>query len=152
MWVYYTIPFGFNLFWHFLASLCNFWSYYVWLRITDEGSIPEMRIWSILLITSVLKWCMYLSKSRFLNLRWCIISIAAKINTKFKVPSRCMIVYFTDIFPNNVVLIEEKSCIIFILILANTYYSSSLFWIPEIITCHTTAPFSFCLFYLYSEH
>ena len=22
----------------------------IWLRITDEGSVPEMRIWSILLI------------------------------------------------------------------------------------------------------
>ena len=29
----------------------------VWLRITDEGSVPEMRIWSILLIKSDLKWC-----------------------------------------------------------------------------------------------
>ena len=25
-------------------------NYFVWLRITDEGSLPEMRIWSILLI------------------------------------------------------------------------------------------------------
>ena len=25
-------------------------SFFLWLRITDEGSIPEMRIWSILLI------------------------------------------------------------------------------------------------------
>ena len=34
--------------------------------ITDEGSVPEMRIWSILLIKSDLKWCIYLSRSRFL--------------------------------------------------------------------------------------
>ena len=26
----------------------NFKDYFVWLRITDEGSVPEMRIWSIL--------------------------------------------------------------------------------------------------------
>ena len=29
----------------------------VWLRIIDEGSVPEMRIWSISLINSDLKWC-----------------------------------------------------------------------------------------------
>ena len=33
-----------------------------WLRITDEGSVPEMRISSILLIKSVLKWCIHLSR------------------------------------------------------------------------------------------
>ena len=42
-------------------------NYIVWLRITDEGSIPEMRIWSILLIKSESKWCIYLSRSLFLN-------------------------------------------------------------------------------------
>ena len=48
-----------------------FWSnlilnYFVWLRIADEGSVPEMRIWSILLIKSDLKWCIHLSRSLFL--------------------------------------------------------------------------------------
>ena len=38
------------------------------LRITDEGSVPEIRIWSILLIKSDLKWCIHLSRSLFLNL------------------------------------------------------------------------------------
>ena len=33
---------------------------------TDEGSVPEMRIWSILLIKSDLKWCIHLSISLFL--------------------------------------------------------------------------------------
>ena len=33
-------------------SLSNVLDYFVWLRITDEGSVPEMRIWSILLIES----------------------------------------------------------------------------------------------------
>ena len=27
MWVDFTIPFGFNLFWHFGASLLNFWNF-----------------------------------------------------------------------------------------------------------------------------
>ena len=34
----------------FGITLSNFWNYFVWLRITDEGSLPEMRVWSILLI------------------------------------------------------------------------------------------------------
>ena len=38
-------------------------SYFVWLRITDEGLVPEMRIWSILLIKSHLKWCIHLGRS-----------------------------------------------------------------------------------------
>ena len=50
LWVYYTIPFGFSLFRHFWVTILKFWIYFVWLRITDEGSLPEMRIWSILLI------------------------------------------------------------------------------------------------------
>ena len=41
---------------------------YFWLRITDEGSVPEMRIWSKLLIKSVLKWCIHLRRSLFLYL------------------------------------------------------------------------------------
>ena len=48
LWVYYTIPFGFSLFMHF--SVIQFVIVHVWLRITDEGSVPEMRIWSISLI------------------------------------------------------------------------------------------------------
>ena len=68
LWVYYTIPFGLSLFRHFWTSLDNFWNYFVWLRITKEGSVPEMRIWSILLIKSELKWCIHLSRSLFLYL------------------------------------------------------------------------------------
>ena len=40
-------------------------SCFVLLRITGEGSVPEMRIWSILLIKSDIKWCIYLSRSLF---------------------------------------------------------------------------------------
>ena len=63
LWVYYTIPFGFTLFWNFWAYIFNFLNYILWLRITDEGSVPEMCIWSISLIKSDLKWCIHLSRS-----------------------------------------------------------------------------------------
>ena len=66
LWVYYTILFGFSLFRHFWVSHFNFLNYFVWLRITDEGSVLEMRIWSILLIKSDLKWRIHLSKSFYL--------------------------------------------------------------------------------------
>ena len=47
LWVYDTIPFGFSLIWHFWASLFKFLSLSVWLKITDEVTVPEMRIWFI---------------------------------------------------------------------------------------------------------
>ena len=68
LWAYYTIHFGFSIFWHFCqfgTSLSNIFDYFVWLRITDEGSLPEMPIWSILLIEFDLKWCTHLSKVFF---------------------------------------------------------------------------------------
>ena len=40
-------------------------NYFVWLRITNEGSVPEMRIWSILLIKTALKWYIQLGRSLF---------------------------------------------------------------------------------------
>ena len=33
--------------WHFLVITFQLFILHVWLRITDEGSVPEMRIWSI---------------------------------------------------------------------------------------------------------
>ena len=36
-------------------SLFNFFNYFVWLRIIDDGSVLEMRIWSILL--SIFSYC-----------------------------------------------------------------------------------------------
>ena len=59
-------PFGFSLIWHFLGITFQLLNCFVWLRITDEGSVPEMRIWSILLIKSDLKWCIHLGRSIFL--------------------------------------------------------------------------------------
>ena len=43
-----------------------------WMRITEEGSIPEMRMWSTLLIKSFSKCCKHLSRSvfSFLNSRF----------------------------------------------------------------------------------
>ena len=68
LWVYYTILFGLSFFRYFLALFFNLFNYFVWLRITDEGSIPEMRIWSILLIKSDLKWYIHLGRSLYLYL------------------------------------------------------------------------------------
>ena len=58
-WIYYmaSILASFGT---FVTSLFNFLNYFVWLRITDESSDPKMRIWSILLMKSDLKWCIHL--------------------------------------------------------------------------------------------
>ena len=40
-----------------LASLFSFTNCFVWLRITGNGSVPEMHKWYILLMKSDLKWC-----------------------------------------------------------------------------------------------
>ena len=50
----------------FEAPLFNYF-YFVWLRINEEGSVPGMRIWSILMIKSDLKWCIiFFSRNLFL--------------------------------------------------------------------------------------
>ena len=50
----------------FLESLLDVLNYFVWLRITDEGSVREMYIWSILLVKSDLKWFINLIRSLIL--------------------------------------------------------------------------------------
>ena len=50
-WGLFTIPFGFSfsvlaLLWYLFST---FFSYFIWLRITDDGSVLEMRIWFIFL-------------------------------------------------------------------------------------------------------
>ena len=65
LWVSYTFPCSFSLFRYFGGTIFNFLNYFVWLRITDEGSVPEMRIWSVLLIKSDLKLCIHFSRSLF---------------------------------------------------------------------------------------
>ena len=42
LWIYYTIPFGFSFFRHFWDIIFQPFQlpYFLWLRITDEGSIP----------------------------------------------------------------------------------------------------------------
>ena len=46
---------------------CITFYYFIWLRTTCEGSVPEMRIWFILLMKSDFKWCtcIHLSKIFF---------------------------------------------------------------------------------------
>ena len=51
----------------FVTSLFNFLNYFVWVRITDEGSVPEMRIWSILLMKSDLKRCIHFDLFLYFN-------------------------------------------------------------------------------------
>ena len=54
------ILFGFILIWHSMGIIFQLLKYDVWLRINDdidEGSVPEMRLCSILLIKSDLEWC-----------------------------------------------------------------------------------------------
>ena len=69
-------PYLFKLVSAFLASLFNFLNYCIWLRITDEGLVPELRIWSILLIRSDLKCCIPLSRSIFYNFNY-LVSVTA---------------------------------------------------------------------------
>ena len=45
-----------------LQDACFLWQDF---RITDEGSVPEMRMWSMLLIEYDLQWCNHLSRSLF---------------------------------------------------------------------------------------
>ena len=71
----------------YFILLFNFWNYFVWLRITDEGSVPEMRIWSILLIKSDLKLCKHSSKSIFLYLIWDL--IGQKFQTRREMSFKC---------------------------------------------------------------
>ena len=69
-------PFWLSFFGHFLALFFNFYNYFLWLRITDEGSMPEMRIWSILFIKSALKWCIHLRRSLYLYFNY-LVSVTA---------------------------------------------------------------------------
>ena len=54
-WGLFPIPFGLSLFWHFCYISFQLFSYFVWLRITNDGSVFEMRIWSILF--SLFSYC-----------------------------------------------------------------------------------------------
>ena len=66
----------FSLIWHFRNITFLLLNYFVWIRVTDEGSVPEMRIWPILLIKSDLKWCIHLSRSLFSYLIY-LVSVTA---------------------------------------------------------------------------
>ena len=58
----------------FVISFFNLSSYFVWLRITDDGSVLEMRIWSILL--SLFSYCK--SQAFSLNTLWGFCKIYAQ--------------------------------------------------------------------------
>ena len=60
----------------FLVSLFSFLNYFLWLRITDEGSVSEMCILSILLIESESKWCTHISRSLILYFKY-LVSVTA---------------------------------------------------------------------------
>ena len=61
----------------FVTSFFNFLNYYVWLIITDEGSVPEMRIWSILLMKSDIKWSIHLDLFLYFNHFTHLVSVTA---------------------------------------------------------------------------
>ena len=69
LWVYYTISFGSSLIWHFWGITSTF-KLLCLAYFTDECSVPEMRILSILFIKSDLKCCIHLSRSLFSYLWW----------------------------------------------------------------------------------
>ena len=62
----FTIPYDFSLIWRLFDITFELLNVFVMLRIADEGSVPEMRIWSKLIILSDIKWCMHLNRRRLL--------------------------------------------------------------------------------------
>ena len=52
LWVYYTTPLSFSLFSHFWDIAFQLFILLFCLKITDEGSVPEMRILFVLLTKS----------------------------------------------------------------------------------------------------
>ena len=78
LWIYYmTFILASASFGTFVTSLFNLLNYFVWLRITDEGSVTEMRIWSILLMKFDLKWCIHLDLFLYFNLFTHLVSVTA---------------------------------------------------------------------------
>ena len=51
--------------------------FFVWLRITDTGSVPKMRIWSIVIIKSYLKLCLHLSRCLFSHFSYSVQNVQA---------------------------------------------------------------------------
>ena len=66
VWVYYTFTFVFSCFDTLERHFATFKTTFFWFRMTDEGSVPEMHIWFILLIQSHLKCWIHRSTSIFL--------------------------------------------------------------------------------------
>ena len=55
LWVYLSSPFSSTLFLALFGITSHILNYFAWLKITDDGSISEMRIWSIFKVQSDLK-------------------------------------------------------------------------------------------------
>ena len=61
----------------FVTSSFQLFMLLCWPRITDEGSVPEMRICSILLMKSNLKWCIHLDLFLYFNHFIHLVSVTA---------------------------------------------------------------------------
>ena len=78
LWIYYmTSLLASASFGTFVTSLFNFLNYFVWLIITDDGSVPEMRIWSILLMKFDIKWSIHLDLFLYFNHFTHLVSVIA---------------------------------------------------------------------------
>ena len=100
LWVYYTIPFGFSLFLALLGRhFPSFETTPFWLRITEEGLVPEKRIWSILFIKSDLKWCIHHSSNLFIFAIKYLTS-QAKLSYTMKTPPLIRLCTELDLLPN----------------------------------------------------
>ena len=84
--VYYIIIFGFNLFQHYYLDITFqiFTILFFLLRIHNDDSIPEMRVWFIML-----KWHIHLNRSLVC---WCI--------TTCSTAHLCAVTYMTEISLN----------------------------------------------------
>ena len=78
LWIYYIASLLVSAsYLYFYDIYFQFLNYFVWLRITDEGSVPQMRIWSILLMKSDLKWCIHLDLFLYFNHFTYLVSVTA---------------------------------------------------------------------------
>ena len=67
--------------------------------MTHEYSLPEIRIWSILLIKSDLKWCIHLSRS--LLLPWLNLTVLKTNAVNFYIDEYLKVLPFCQITPSK---------------------------------------------------
>ena len=102
----------------------------LWLMITDDGSLPEMRIWSILLIKSDLIWCIHLSGSLFFL---------------FQLLGECHCCWTSESPKAHVAKFYGRFRFIRSVLRASKFYEFKLFKIV-ILWVYYTIPFGFILF------